>query len=653
MERIDLKYKEAKEYLEKNPELEESLTSAINESIPNKENRFTQEQSLNEYKLLFDKKILISNGDNDYRISFESSLACAALLDYTINLLGKPLPNSPYEAIGFVNDFLEEIRKPRTNYHWYDIVDFGRNFKNFILLEYEQFFLENFDEVLNIYDDNHKFDSPKDNLKFDLDKVIPKYKFTSEQFVILANNLLGKEQERQKGLDIIRAVSSQSHKRANELFEIVKSQNGESLLLSNIIMELSHFDFEKAFDESLKLLHSHNTEVNGIGCLCRLKFSDENQLSKAYQVIKNHESESIAYQRQLPVTYSIFITNDYSTDEIKAGGIDKYRNLIEHEDNVVMNQVVYWLCFIKGFEKEKMEFLYRLLDRGFQINFSEYFGNFSSPSYIFDFVKNIYANFELEANIAPFQRVFDFFYNTHPDEFEKGLSELLSNDFGVIRKAGVDLLAAKHYGTYNVNLLNLSRKCQLIVIDTLLSIPFQIEKTLPIVLQLRNSEFPEVKDALLIHCTQLVFAYEEHIIEVLSEHLNENVDTDAKLLSHVKKIWVDHEKVIKQKQDLLELTPRINQRQLTETYIRSEREHQAELMEQVRKNNSGIMALARNIKILRGCAFKMEANNMITKLGKMEKTTHMDKMYYINPSAYEFAFKNHVLNKNYTNDDEE
>jgi len=647
-----LKYKAAKDYLEKNPLLKKLLASAVKEMISKKKNIFTEEQALNDYALLQKNKILISNNKTTYFISLESSLASAGLLDYAQYLLDESFPDTPYDAIVLIDNFFLEIRKPKINNHWYPM-KFKRDFEKFILLEFEEYFLENFDELLRIYNEEHEPKSSGHKLASDLDKAIPYFDLTPAQFITLANNLHKRKKFQHKAFDIIREVSLISHEKVNGIFEIVIKEE-ESPFLPTIIIGLSHFNFEKSFGESLKLLDSPSTELQGISCLCRLNFNNKNELLRAFQVIRDHKSEDLDFLRESAFANKNFIVNDLATDEIKVKGIENIGKLIEHEDKEVVGQAVYWLSSIHGLEDEKMRYLTILINRGIQVDFWNYFKNFESPSYLFEFVKEVYVNLGLKASIRPFEHAFNAFYREKSKEFEIGLAELLSNDYGIIRKAGVDLLIAKHIGTYAVNLMSLNEKRQLIVIDTLLEVPSQIKKTLPIVLQLKDSKFQEVRKFLLIKCIQLIFAYEKLIIEILTIHLKEESETDLIFLNKIKEVWEEHEKNLTKKRSLVELNPFINQRQLVNLYYRSEQEYQIEMKEEALKNSSIMkFGLGRNVPVIRGCAFKMEGNNdRINKMGKIENEVYIDKRYFINPAAYEFTYQNHILTKNYINEEE-
>lgn len=649
-----IKYKEAREYLDTHPNLKIVLNLAIDDVIKQKKNKFTSESAQSEFKELTSNGMLITNDSiGYYYLPFNTSTANAALLDYAINLLKKPLPTNPYDGMLFIQEFFDEISKPNTNRHWYTM-EVERNFRNFVLMEFEEYFIVNVHEISTIYDQEHIQFSGSGYLKLYLEDVLPYFKLPIGHFFEIASNMLSREGHEYKGPEFIGKVATISHKNAIDLLNYAKLRRtpGEPLVF-NIIIALSKFDLERAFEESLVLLSDPENEVEGLNCLGWLDYKNIDQINHSFNIVVEHKTENERFYLLLPRVYRNFIENEKCIDQLKTKILTKFWDLIEYPSDKVLEQVIYWLSSIKGFEDEKMKFLFAFLNKGAYVDVWDYFRHFSKPSYLFEFIKHIYATLGLKANIHPFEAALSTFERNSPKEFEEGLSELLSNEYGIIRKSGVDLLTSKRIGVYNVNLLNLSEKRQIIVTDTLLSIPYHIEKTFPIALQLRNSSYETVRVNLLNHCMHLIFAYEEIVVEILSACLNMDVDNDKDLFDKIEKNWIEYKKIIEQKKDLLEFNPFINQRAYCELYYRTEHEVQAEQMEHVHKNSQMIsLGIARQINVLRGSAFTTEGNSSsISKLGKIETRMYMDKRYFINPDAYEWAFKNSILNTNYSYDE--
>ena len=654
-----LKYSDSKKILEESENLQRILKTKIETAFSTKLNKFPKEAKMGKLELLINENILVTNDNiNYYYFDFEDSLSCTILLDYAIQILERTFPESPYEAADFIQDFLSEICKPKINHHWYTM-EVGRNFRNFVFLEYEEFFISNYEELKDILFNDHPHRSNKDYLKIYLDQALPSFNFTSNQFFEIAYLYQKDKHSQGKSFDLLDEVSSKSLKIANELLELAKieyNKSGETYFLRPVIISLSKYDIDKAIEESLKLLKDPTTEIIGLNCIGWLNYLTEEQILNCFESIRTHQPKNEEYYSGLPRMYRNLIENNLSTASTKEKIIDEFWHLLDtNSSDEVLNQIRYWIESISGFEEEKMKFLFAFLDRGVSIDFWHFFQKFNSPSYLFEFIKSFYASVGLRANINQFKNALDTFQRKNPEEFKKELANLLSSDYGILRKAGVDILTSRHWGVHDADLLSLDKIRQSIVIDTLLSIPFQIDKILPFIIQLKDSPFPEIRELLINHIVQLVFSYEELIIDLLNPILKSDDTNDVEILEKVNDTWSNYKEILDKKRRLLELNPFVNQRHLTESYYRKEQEYKVEQMEQAHKDTSLLkMGIARNIPVIRGSAFKMEGENQsINKLGKVETIMHIDKRYYINPSAYELNFQNHILNKNYSEKSDE
>ncbi|WP_052591915.1 hypothetical protein [Aureispira sp. CCB-QB1] len=644
-----IEYEEAKEDLKKQKDLGDLISNALKLGINQKKFTFSKTQVESKYKKLIDSKLLQFNDRaNHYTFDFESPLIYIKSIEYANNLLKRNPSNNPYDAITFANEFLDEIKKPRTNYNWFTTT-FSRNIRFYMLLECENYFINNFDELKNLLTKEQEHRSSAFDVKLYIDDVVPYYNLTTEQFWELSNSIsLTNDKDRYIANNIITTVAGRSQERAKEFLKIIKKGSNDSEYKVPVIIKLSKFDYNTALQESLKLLNNRQSESLGLQCICRLYYPSTKELLYVYNLIKDHTSQEIEYIVELPMAYSNFMEHDFTTRELRDNVINEFKTLIIHDDTRVVNAAIYWISSITEYEEERIDFLFQLVQRDIPVDFRMYFRKFSDPSYLFRFVQGYYLALKLSANIKLFKPAFDSLESKHPQKFYKNLTELISNDIGLIRKAGLDLITSKTSGAYNLDLLILDEKRQVIVIDALLSVPFQIEKTLPIVLQLRNSQFQIVRDFLYQNLKQLIFAYQGVIIELLESSLDKTVPSDLDLLSKIQRVWTKYKKILKTKKGLLELNPFINQKRYAEMYYREEREFNTEKTEEARKNSTMIqMGLVNEISVIRGCAFKSEGSNRITKLTTIEQITYRDKRYFINPSVYEATYRTQILFKNY------
>lgn len=650
-----LNFQEALEILNKNTTLKAGLEHLIHGVFSKKDVKIDVDLAKSEYKELIDRQILTTNDKiTYYYFSFNDSLSCAVLLEYAINLLGRPFPDNPYDGAKFIKDFFVEICKPKVNCHWYTS-GVGRNFRNFAFLEYEEYFNEHFQKLKDIFKNDHPQNSNEDYLKTYLCYTILKYNFTISQIFELAILFYKDKQNKGQEIDLLEKVASKSFELAEGLLHLSKVkyyESGNSSFFLPILCGLSKFDIEQAILESIELLNNSETEVVGLNCLGWLNYKTEKQIVQSYEIIKLHITKNEDYHVLLPRMYRNFIENSMSSFSLKQTILAEFLSLLDHSSEKVLYEVRFWLESISGFEEEKMKFLVAFLNKGLKIDFGHFFQKFDSPLYLFNFVKLYYVNLGLGANIGQFKTAFDEVQIKDPEKFEEGLKELLSNQYSIIRKAGVDILISKHFGVHDINLLDLSEQRQAIVMDTLLAIPIEIEKVLPFALQLKDSSYPKIREGLKLNCIQLIYSFEELIPEILNSSLDIKKQNDKEILELVVEAWNAYEKILDQKRKMLELSPFINQYKLTEMFYRQEREHNQEQMQEAQKDSLW-GGFAKHVPVLRGSAFKLEGKDQgINRLGKIETKIALDKRYFLNPSFYEVAFKKHILWKNYSIDSE-
>jgi len=650
-----LNFQEALEILNKNTTLKADLEHLIHGVFSKKDVKIDIGLAKSEYKELIDRQILTTNDKiTYYYLNFNDSLSCAVLLQYAINLLGRSFPDNPYDGAKFIKDFFLEICKPKINHHWYTL-EVGRNFRNFAFLEYEEYFNEHFQKLKDIFENDHPQNSSEDYLKIYLCHTIPNYNFTNIQVFELAILFYKDKQNKGQEIELLEKVASKSLELAEGLLNLSKTgyyKSGDYSFFFPILCGLSKFDIEQAILESIELLNNSETEVVGLNCLGWLNYQTEEQIIQSYEIIKVHITKNEDYHVLLPRIYRNFIENSMSSSTLKQTILAEFWSLLDHPSEKVLYQVRFWLETIDGFEYDKMKFLVAFLNKGLKIDFWHFFQKFDSPLHLFNFVKSCYANLGLGANIGPFKTAFDEFQRKYPEKFEEGLKELLSNPYSIIRKAGVDLLTSRYSGVHDVNLLDLSEQRQAIVLDTLLGIPFEIEKVLPFALQLKDSSYPKIREELKLNCIQLIYSFEELIPKILNSTLDIKKQNDKEILELVVETWNAYEQILDQKRKMVELSPFINQHKLTEMFYRQEREHNQQQMQEAQKDSLWA-GFARHVPVLRGSAFKLEGPGQgINKLGRVETKIALDKRYFLNPSFYEVAFKEHILWKNHSIDSE-
>jgi len=637
-----MRFNEAKLYFEENLELKDCANKGFEQIIKNKINKLTLEEVRKDFAILKNEGLIVLNKEAGYfYFNMKSPLACAYLLSYALELFKQDLPKNPLDGVIFVQDFFKEIRKPKVTNYWH--VEFEADFLKYVLLEYKEFFTKNPEYIIELYEGKHGDKQSVFRLQRILPRVLTFFDFSAEEIVGLTSKLPQKGSFRYISDEIIDEYVSFSNERITAIYNLVKLNKYPHLPFPLIIEKLSHFDFEQSFEEVKGLVLKPNTEVQGIFCLGRLKFTNENEISEAFKLIEKCNIHNEDIQKVLIPVYRNFLLNKHSSSEVKEVCIDKYKNLISSKNDDIANEAIRSLSYVKGFEDKKLEYLSEIFEERKNIDFLLYFSEFSHPSYLFKFVKKLYLILGLQASIKPFSGAFGYFINRTPKEFEEEFLELLSDKVGIIRKAGVDLLTSLNVNS--CDLLVLDQLSQCIILETLLEIPFNIEKVLPFVLQLKDSSFDVIRKDLEQYCIKLLYDFEDHMITILERHLDKKKFNDKKLLEEVQKKWEVYSAVIKEKKKLLELNPSINQRRYVEMYYRHESEYQYEQLEEVYKG-SLMASMMHELRVLRGCGFKMEGRNQISRLGRVEAKVYINKRHFLNPESYESMRKTQIF-KNY------
>lgn len=263
-----MKYNEALIYLDENSKLKDKISQGFRIFIKNKNYSFSIEQSNDIIEPLKENSIVVTNDDTTYTFNMKSPLACAVFLEYGSSLVGQDLPEHPLKGAGFIQNLSDEICKPQINNKWYGS-EFGQGFRDFVLFEYEDFFVENIDYVIRILTTYNQANPNERYLHIYLSSIISKCCYSAQQLSTIAKQLSLSEFT-SKANEIIYNSFAYSEKRTLTLLKIAKTKNGKHLSLPSIIIGVSHYDFLKAFTEAEILLNSPSREIEGLSCLSRL-----------------------------------------------------------------------------------------------------------------------------------------------------------------------------------------------------------------------------------------------------------------------------------------------------------------------------------------------------------------------------------------------
>lgn len=294
---------------------------------------------------------------------------------------------------------------------------------------------------------------------------------------------------------------------------------------------------------------------------------------------------------------------------------------------------------LEGFENERYSLLYIYLNNTLKINVLEdFFYGFKDPKYVFDVLVRRYEVHGFRLSLDKFSNIIAHYWNSSKEVTEKCILAFFSQEqFGML--AVKVMLCGSNY-PYRVNLKNLkSKEEQKLAIECICDYPHSIDKLLPIVLELRNSPYGDVKTFLQAKLAELIFnGYHNTLLMIVEKHLT-NSAADKKFLIPLVKSSKAYDKMREFKNSVDDLNPWENERNLVDLYYRLEHETQATMMKDNQKDNS-FLSMLKNTTIVRGNAWKHEDDDTISPLHLIQSKVMVDSRAYKNPLAYEQKLEN-------------
>ena len=307
---------------------------------------------------------------------------------------------------------------------------------------------------------------------------------------------------------------------------------------------------------------------------------------------------------------------------------------------------------IKGYDQEKYDLLPSFMAWGQPYFLSDYFNHFNSPHYLFSLVRETFLQYGMRVNMLLFKEALNRQFCRNPQEFSVGLLRMLSDDYAIIRYAGVQVLMSRHTGVYDINFLELDEEHQLRIIKTLLCSPHNIEDLMPLILVLRHSPYQEVARKLESGLIELIQAYGYHLIKLTQQHLSSESTADEALILVLNQAYAKHKEQQDAKKQVKELNPIENELEYLEFFYELEQEKKVESMARA-QSKSVFNELVSTVHIIRGSAFASESNPTISPLGKIEISRLVDQRYNINPEMYEWQFRLDATTSNYKDSEEQ
>jgi hypothetical protein len=640
---ILLTIEDVKIFISENSVVYNQLSTLFDRCIAEKKPLFSPDE-IDGLAELVNFGLLKETAGERYEFNYDSLVVCYLVMEKAEVVMKSSMPNEIVTALQYADSFYLEIRQPTPRTTWY--FHLAMEFDRFILIYLNQlhgidvtaFYDTITKEMSDLYIPlRHYGNSYASAFPFITDDI-------SKSFASLQRIAISEGKKSYFGTALSDIVKFNPIK-ARLLYEHGKKSHGEDLPRFFSILQSGLYLTEPTyfFEEASNLLITQPNE----GLLAFSWFSYENiiDIDNAIGLISLKVIPDDEYLMNLPAFYCRLIENQYTRPETRILCFQKITELLSFDNESLHYNIVHRVGLIDGYDDLKYSLLPIIinLDPHFM---KDFFTRFQDVRYLFDLVSTTYIELGPAVDFNLFSDSFRDLQHNNPKDFETNLLQLLVDDLARARLAGLMVLRSNYSGIYEVDFLKLDEKGQIRIIETLLPHPHSIEDLMPQVIKLRRSEFESVRNLLKSQLIELIWAYDHHLLKLITPLLDDGKAEDEILLNELNAAFKEYDSVKQQKLAVLEFDPLENQLKDYEYYYRTEHEVRAEQMEKATKR-SFMTQLAKNIGVIRGNAFKVSGSNKITLLGTVSTSMLIDMRYYHNPDQYQWEYNQEMTGHDY------
>lgn len=406
-----------------------------------------------------------------------------------------------------------------------------------------------------------------------------------------------------------------------------------------------------------KLYNSHSKELflkikeilaknptNGIHLLAFSQLT-EKHISEALNTASNCIDDASTKEQLNNLFYNIAESQNASSLQ-RESAYKLWVKLLENSDTEFCHQIIHLVSLIDKEKDEIYKFNILVLYLNKTSNFSivkNFFHQFKNPSYLYKLLSDLYQKTPgRKSNLVRlFSQPVEHLFRVNREESENYILEFF-NPVYKLNTLPVDIIMIKHSSPFKVDLLKLeTEEIQLAAINKFYYTTSNFDKILPILLQLRKSAFPKVKESLKAHLAEL--AYQVYG-KLLVEWINSIVGKERGLKSFLKTINIAadlHEEERAGKFTVNDLNPFYHEKNLLELYNDLSKENQTKLMQESRDNPSFLMSHFKNSNVVRGNSVRHgDCKSTVTPLGTVSVSSMLDSRVYKNPDLLEFELNN-------------
>jgi len=522
---------------------------------------------------------------------------------------------------------------------------YGETFKEFIL---------SLNKILNgqfLYAFTTAFFKCLDELDIDAENLYASIRHLHEQVVSDAYYNLNVS-------EVISGIQTYCRKNSNngEMLLNIHDKNENSPIVNiqaAILVGLYHNNPSKEI-ERIKELAKREINHQTIACAAFGFYpKDEEEGAILLDVLDSIKSTSENYLINLPRIYGRFLRNENITKvESKMKCFQKIQALLDFDLLVIKKATLWELQFVEGHQAEVFEIIDSLnesvLDDNLYKSVNEVLAGFSEQKYFFQFLRRFSVNNKLKFESKSFNLPISKFKKEDPMDFSKNLIQMLIDNDGGVRFIGKRILShltIVMHPNYNFgyDILNLSALDQYKLWVVVFQGTPEPKYTFPLLLPLRKSKYPFVREAFICKLEELIESYTSSVMSVLKEHLDLTDDEDNKLLQRIELRNEEFNSFYDKKVKVKELNPLYTQAELYELYQEGFGISLSKSVEDSVEKNSSVIHLFKTITLAKGGGWKHNSGGQVSQLSNIEVSFQLPREYYIKPELFDYENRSYYL----------
>jgi len=637
---------DARSFIGQNPPIYAAFKTLIDHSITVKKISFNKEKFQAEYSELKPFNLIGNDQEEIFQLDFSNLVFGSVLLEKAEAVLQEKALTDPEACFAFADRFGQEIRKPKLNLHWYS--DLIIHLESFLLVWlHQKYNLDVTHFVRSVTEEEWEQKPWLNSLDFAYMNAFAYLSDSPEVRHETIVNMLASVRTKDSAYEALRNLGKINPKAADQLYQygsIHKAFESDGYL-PNLLHGLYRGIQTHYLQEAINLFG--NLPLQSLLSLTWFDYTEGDQIRTAFDFLIKQTITDISYLRNALVFYIRLIDNRNTPADLVPLCFEQIKEFSKSTDEQLRGQLIWRTRMITGYDEEKYQLIPYFTAWGNPMVLNEYFNKFTSPAYLFRQIRTLFLDAGIRANIHIYKDSLQYQYLLHKEAFEKELVSLLSDDLAIIRFAGMQVLMSPSGGVYDLNLVEIEERIQIRIIETLLPTPINIEDILPLVLQLRNSPFEAVRQALQKGLIDLIQAYDHNLVDMVRNIVDPTKDNDKQLLDALEKAYGAYKKEQDRKKGISEFDPRLNEFRHIDLYYRLEVEQNAEAMEAA-QGKSVFAQIAKKTIILRGSGYESHQGK-VAQLQEFSVSRLIDKRLYINPDKFEWDFQQNATGNNYTN----